>query len=89
MEETIRWTEEVSPGTSHCARSWVSTERKKGDLSKFNERVVQKEILTRTAADVKQRNADLADNQLQALINEAAAARTELRAEMRGKVKPR
>jgi hypothetical protein len=31
---------------------------KKGDLSKFIERAVQKEILAQTAADVKRRNAD-------------------------------
>ncbi len=32
---------------------------KKGDLSKFIERAVQKEMLTQTAAELKQRNADL------------------------------
>ena len=50
---------------------------KKGDLSKFIERAVQKEILTRTATEVKQRNADLTGDQLQALIDEAAHCRAE------------
>jgi hypothetical protein len=91
MEETIRWTVKVSPETDKSLRSFLGQHgMKKGDLSKFIERAVQKEILTRTAADVKQRNADLTDDQLQALIDEAVAAvRTEMRTEGRAKVKAR
>jgi len=63
---------------------------KKGDLSKFIERAVQKEILTQTAAEVKQRNADLTPDELQALIDEAVAAvRKEIRAEGRATAKSR
>ena len=63
---------------------------KKGDLSKFIERAVQKEILTQTAAEVKQRNTDLMGAQLQALIDEAiAAVRKESRAEGRATAKSR
>lgn len=57
---------------------------KKDDLSKFIERAVQKESLARTAADVKQRNADVTGEQLQALIDDAlAAVRKKIRAEVR------
>jgi len=44
------------------------------DLSKFVERAVQKEILKQTAADVKRRNADLAGDDVQVLIDETVAA---------------
>ena len=63
---------------------------KKGDLSKFIERAVQKEILTQTAADVKQRNTDLTGARLQALVDEAVAAvRKEIHAEGRATAKSR
>ena len=51
---------------------------------------MQKEILTQTAADVKERNADLTGDELQALIDEAVAAvRMEMRAGARAKPKSR
>jgi Ribbon-helix-helix domain len=63
---------------------------KKGDLSKFIERAVQKEILTQMAADVKQRNTHLTPDELLALIDEAvAAARKESRAGARATAKAR
>lgn len=85
MEDTIRWTVKVSPETDRSLRSFLGQHgMKKGDLSKFIERAVQKEILTRTAAGVKQRNADLTGDQLQALIDDAVSAvRKEIRAEAR------
>jgi hypothetical protein len=70
MDDTIRWTVKVSPATDRSLRSYLGQHgMKKGDLSKFIERAVQKEILTQTAAEVKQRNADLTGAQLQALID--------------------
>src|SRR5260370_37786208 len=85
MEDTIRWTVKVSPETDRSLRSFLGQHgMKKGDLSKFIERAVQKEILTRTAADVKQRNADLTGDKLQTLIDEAVASvRKDIRAEAR------
>ncbi len=75
MEDTIRWTVKVSPETDRSLRSYLGQHgMKKGDLSKFIERAVQKEILTQTAAEVKQRNTDLTGQQLQALIDDAVAA---------------
>jgi hypothetical protein len=91
MEDTIRWTVKVSPETDRSLRSFLGQHgMKKGDLSKFIERAVQKEILTRTAADVKQRNADLPGDQLQALIDEAVASvRKDIRAKARTRANSR
>ena len=75
MDATIRWTVTVSQETDHSLRSFLSDHgMRDDDLSKFVERAVQKEILKQTAADVKQRNADLAVDDLQALINKTVAA---------------
>jgi len=89
MEETIRWTVKVSRETDMSLRSFLGQHgMKKGDLSKFIERAVQKEILAQTAAEVKQRNADLSHEQLEALIDEAVAAvRAKMRAEAKAKLK--
>jgi hypothetical protein len=74
MDETVRWTVKVTPETDRSLRSYLGQHgMKKGDLSKFIERAVQKEILSQTAADVKQRNSDLTPAELQALIDEAVA----------------
>ena len=91
MDETIRWTVKVSPETDRSLRSYLGQHgMKKGDLSKFIERAVQKEILTQTAAEVKQRNSDLTGDQLQALIDEAVSAvRKDIRAEARTSAKSR
>jgi hypothetical protein len=91
MEDTIRWTVKVSPETDRSLRSYLGQHgMKKGDLSKFIERAVQKEILTQTAAEVKQRNTDLTGDQLQGLIDEAVSAvRKDIRAEARPSVKSR
>jgi DNA topoisomerase IB len=91
MEDTIRWTVKVSPETDRSLRSFLGQHgMKKGDLSKFIERAVQKEILTRTAADVKQRNADLPGDQLQAWIDEAVASvRKDIRAKARTRANSR
>jgi hypothetical protein len=46
---------------------------KKGDLSKFIERAVQKEVLRATVHDIQERNADLPADDVQAMIDEACA----------------
>ena len=85
MENTARWTIKVSRDTDIALRTYLAQQgKKKGDLSKFIERAVQKEILAQTAADVKQRNADLPDEALEALIDEAVRA---VRAEMHAQAK--
>jgi len=75
MDATIRWTVTVSQETDRSLRSFLAEHgMRDDDLSKFVERAVQKEILKQTAADVKQRNVDLAGDDLQALINKTVAA---------------
>lgn len=75
MDATIRWTVTVSKETDRSLRSFLAEHgMRDDDLSKFVERAVQKEILKQTAADVKQRNADLAGDDLQALIDKTVAA---------------
>ncbi len=91
MENTARWTIKVSRDTDISLRTYLAQQgMKKGDLSKFIERAVQKEILAQTAVDVKQRNADLSDEELEALIDEAVSAvRAEMRLEAQVKAKVR
>ena len=91
MEDTIRWTVKVSPETDRSLRSYLGQHgMKKGDLSKFIERAVQKEILTQTVVEVKQHNTDLTPDELQGLIDEAVAAvRKESQADARATVKSR
>ena len=91
MEDSTRWTIKVSKDTDIALRSYLAQQgMKKGDLSKFIERAVQKEILAQTAADVKRRNADLSPKKMEALIEEAVSAvRAEMRAETKAKIKTR
>lgn len=91
MENTARWTIKVSKDTDISLRTYLAQQgMKKGDLSKFIERAVQKEILAQTAADVKQRNSDLSEQELQALIDEAVSVvRAEMRSEAKVKTKAR
>ena len=91
MENTARWTIKVSKDTDISLRTYLAQQgMKKGDLSKFIERAVQKEILAQTAADVKQRNVDLSEEKLEALIDEAVSAvRAEMRSETKVKTKVR
>ena len=75
----------VSRDTDISLRTYLAQQgMKKGTLSKFIERAVQKEILAQTVADVKQRNADLSEEEMLALIDEAVHA---VRAEMRSETK--
>jgi hypothetical protein len=44
---------------------------KKGDLSKFIERAVQKEVFAQTVANVQARNADVPEAEIQGAIEDA------------------
>jgi hypothetical protein len=91
MENTARWTIKVSRDTDISLRTYLAQQgMKKGTLSKFIERAVQKEILAQTTADVKQRNADLSEEEMLALIDEAVhAVRAEMRSETKAKANAR
>jgi hypothetical protein len=70
-----RWTVKVSKETDTALRSYLAQRGgKKGDLSKFIERAVRKEVLRATVRDIQERNAGLPGEEVQALIDEACAA---------------
>lgn len=85
MEEVIRWTVKVSKDTDVSLRSFLAQRgMKKGDLSKFIERAVQKEVFAQTVATVQARNANVPDEQIEAAIDDALR---QVRAQMWAKPK--
>lgn len=74
MEDDIRWTVKVSKDTDIALRSFLAQRGlRKGDLSKFIERAVRKEVLAQTTAALKARNQDVPYARLQAIVDEAVA----------------
>lgn len=74
MEDDVRWTVTVSRDTDVALRSFLAQRGlKKGELSRFIERAVRKEVLAQTAAALKARNQDLPYARLQAIIDESIA----------------
>jgi hypothetical protein len=75
MPDLTRWTVKVSKETDVAVRSYLAEHGgKKGDLSKFIERAVQKEVFRATLRDIRERNADLSSEEIQALVDEEIAA---------------
>ena len=75
MTDLTRWTVKITKETDAAVRSYLAEHGgKKGDLSKFIEHAVRKEVLRATVRDIQERNADLPGEELQALIDEACAA---------------
>jgi hypothetical protein len=74
MPDLTRWTVKVSKETDVAVRSYLAEHGgKKGDLSKFIERAVQKEVFRATLRDIRERNADLSSEEIQALVDEEIA----------------
>jgi len=74
MEDNIRWTVKVSRDTDIALRSYLAQRGlRKGELSKFVERAVRKEVLAQTAAALKARNQDVPYARLQAIVDGALA----------------
>ena len=85
MEEVIRWTVKVSRDTDVSLRSFLAQRgMKKGDLSKFIERAVQKEVFAQTVAGVQARHAGVPEEQIEAAVDDALR---QVRAQMWGKPK--
>ena len=83
--EVVRWTVKVSRDTDVSLRSFLAQRgMRKGDLSKFIERAVQKEVFAQTVADVQARNANVPDEQIEQAIEDALR---QVRAEMWGQTK--
>ena len=84
-DELVRWTVKVSKDTDVSLRSFLAQRGlKKGDLSKFIERAVQKEVFAQTVAAVQARNANVPDEEVEQAIEDALR---EVRAEMWGPAK--
>lgn len=68
----VRWTVKVSKDTDVSLRSFLAQRgTKKGDLSKFIEQAVQKEVFAQTVADVEARNTKISPKEIDAAINDA------------------
>jgi Ribbon-helix-helix domain len=81
-DDIVRWTVKVSRDTDISLRSFLAQRgMKKGDLSKFIELAVQKEVFAQTVANVQARNADVPEAAFQGAIEDALR---QVRAEMRG-----
>jgi len=79
MPDDTRWTVKVSKETDIAVRSYLAEHGgKKGDLSKFIERAVQKEVLRATIREIQDQNAHRSGEEVQTLIDQACA---EVRAE--------
>jgi hypothetical protein len=84
-DDVVRWTVKVSRDTDISLRSFLAQRgMKKGDLSKFIERAVQKEVFAQTVASVQARNADVPDEEVEGAIEDALR---QVRAEMWGETK--
>lgn len=74
-DDTARWTVSVSKDTDIAVRSFLARHgMKKGDLSKFIEEAVKWRVLDRTIAEARSKFADVAPEELEALIDEAVTA---------------
>jgi Ribbon-helix-helix domain len=74
MTDLARWTVKVSKETDIAVRSYLAEHGgSKGDLSKFIERAIRREVLRATVRDIQERNADLPAAEVPALIEETCA----------------
>ena len=80
MSELARWSLKVSRDTDVALRTLLATRGgRKGDLSRFVEDAVNREVLRQTAQDVRARNADLDEAEVLRLVeDELGALRSEV-----------
>jgi hypothetical protein len=75
MGKLARWNLVVSDDTDVALRTLLATRGgRKGDLSRFVEEAVNREVLRETVADIRARNADLDADAVTKLIDEELAA---------------
>jgi hypothetical protein len=71
MSELARWSLKVSRETDIALRTLIASRGgKKGDLSRFVEEAVNREVLRETIHDIQVRNADADPAELERLIND-------------------
>ena len=69
-----RWNLSIPEETDRAVRSFLARKGgKKGDLSKFANDAVRREILRQTVVDIQEQNADLGEKAATNLANEAVA----------------
>ncbi len=67
-----RWNLTIPEETDRAVRSFLARKGgKKGDLSKFANDAVRREILRQTVMDIQEQNADLGEEGAENLANEA------------------
>lgn len=71
MAELTRWSLKVSRQTDIALRTLLATRGgKKGDLSRFIEDAVDREVLREMAQDIRVRNTDLQPDEIMRLVDE-------------------
>jgi len=74
MGEQTRWSLKVSRETDIALRTFLAERGgRKGDLSRFVEDAVNRSVLRQTLQDVWDRNADLAPEEVEKLVDEELA----------------
>jgi len=72
VDTMTRWTVSVSKDTDIALRSFLAQRgMKKGDISKFVEEAVKWRVLDQTISEARAKFADVAPDELQAIIDEA------------------
>lgn len=67
-----RWNLSIPEETDRAVRSFLARKGgKKGDLSKFANDAMRREILRQTVLDIQEQNADLDEEEAKKLANEA------------------
>lgn len=75
MNDLTRWNLKVSRETDIALRTLLATRGgKKGDMSRFVENAVKREVLNQTIEDIRARNADIDGAEIERLINEELQA---------------
>lgn len=75
MGELARWSLKVSRDTDVALRTLLATRGgRKGDLSRFVEEAVNREVLRQTVSDIRSRNAGMDENEVARLVHEELGA---------------
>ncbi|MFQ3665636.1 MAG: ribbon-helix-helix domain-containing protein [Sphingomonadaceae bacterium] len=75
MGELARWSLKVSRETDIALRTLLATRGgRKGDLSKFVEEAVNREVLRQTVSDIRARNAGIGEEEVARLVAEELGA---------------
>ncbi len=75
MGELARWSLKVSRDTDIALRTLLATRGgRKGDMSRFVEEAVNREVLRETINEIQVRNRDLEPDEIEKLIDEEVGA---------------